>query len=222
MTYLISFLIPTLKERTSKFKSLTDKIFSQIEASELQDKIEVISIYDNRSIPLSLKRNMMQKMCSGQYFIHMDDDDTIADDYCITVINEINNLRLQQQRYGKTMPDIITYDQQCLVDGSTFIVKTNPNRSFALSPTGNQYDSKMKCNGLIPTYERMFWQYNLFNRKKYAHIYRTDSDTNQREDQNWLKKILLEYPKNFYNIDKILHYYFFDTNGVGENKSTCQ
>tara|TARA_R110000744_G_scaffold40244_3_gene91269 strand:+ start:179 stop:877 length:699 start_codon:yes stop_codon:yes gene_type:complete len=221
MTYLISFLIPTLKERTTKFKTLTDKLFLQIQQNNLEDKIEVISIYDNRSIKLSLKRNMMQKICSGNYFIHMDDDDAIADDYCITVIKHINALK-EQQKDGRVMPDIITYDQQCLVDGCTFIVKTNPNSNMSLNPTGNQFDNNMKCNGLMPIYERTFWQWHLFQRNKYSHIYRTDSDTNQREDQNWLKKIWLEYPKNFYNIDKILHYYYFDSKGVGEDASTCQ
>ena len=218
MTYLISFLIPTLKERSTKFKSLTDKIFLQIEDNNLQDQIEVISIYDNRNLSLSLKRNMMQKICSGRYFIHMDDDDRIADDYCMTIIEEYTKLK-QKYKYD---PDVITYNQFCEVDDNMFIVKCNPQRDMSLTPCGNHYDKNMKLNGQTPEYERVPWQFCLWNRKRFAQIYRTDSDTNAREDQNWLKKVYLEYPKTFHNIDKVLHYYYFNSKGVGEDASTCQ
>jgi glycosyltransferase involved in cell wall biosynthesis len=211
MVFLVSFLIPTLKERSTKFKSLTEKIFLQIEEHNLQNVIEVISIYDNRSIPLSYKRNMMQKMCSGKYFIHLDDDDRIADDYCISIVTAYKTLK---DKY-KDDPDIITYNQFCEVNNKFFIVKTNPRSDMNLNYLETAHDN-------IPIYERVPWQYHLWNRKRFSHIYRTDADTNAREDQNWLKKVYLEYPKTFHNIDKVLHYYYFDANGIGENKSTCQ
>jgi len=216
MTYLISFLIPTLRERGAKFKSLTDKIFLQIEEHNLQDEVEVLSIYDNRSIKLSTKRNMMQKMARGMYFLHLDDDDRVADDYCITLVTEIR--KLVKYSYAGTgnqpVPDVITYNQFCEVNGKFMIVKTNPKKDMSLNFLGMEGD--------IPVYERTPWQWHLWNKARFGHIYRTDVDTNAREDQNWLKKAYLEYPNSFYNIDKILHYYYFDTNGCGENKSTCQ
>jgi len=216
MGYLISFLIPTLRERSTKFKSLTDKLFLQIEEHNLQDEVEVISIYDNRNIKLSVKRNMMQKMASGMYFIHLDDDDRVADDYCITCVNEIKKL-IKYSHAGtgdQPVPDVITYNQFCEVNGKFMIVKTNPKTNMTLNYIGMEGD--------IPVYERTFWQFMLFNRARFGHIYRTDVDTNSHEDRNWLKKIYLEYPNSFYNIDKILHYYYFDANGTDENKSTCQ
>ena len=216
MTYLISFLIPTLRERTNKFKSLTDKLFLQIEENNLQNEVEVLSLYDNRSVKLSVKRNMLQKIARGMYFIHMDDDDRAADDYCITVVDVIKKL-IKNSHAGtgnSPVPDVITYNQFCEVNGKFMIVKTNPHSNMKLNFLGMEGD--------IPVYERIPWQYHLWLRAKFSHIYRTDSDTNAREDQNWLKKIYLEYPNSFYNIDKILHYYYFDANGTGENKSTCQ
>jgi len=216
MTYLISFLIPTMRERTNKFKSLTDKIFLQIEEHNLQDEVEVLSIYDNRSIKLSTKRNMMQKMARGMYFLHLDDDDRVADDYCITVVTELR--KLVKYSYAGTgnqpVPDVITYNQFCEVNGKFMIVKTNPKKDMSLNFLGMEGD--------IPVYERSPWQWHLWNKARFGHIYRTDVDTNAREDQNWLKKAYLEYPNSFYNIDKILHYYYFDTNGTGENATTCQ
>ena len=180
MTPLISFLIPTLRERQKKFKSLTDEI-------------EIISIYDNRTIPLSKKRNMMQKMCSGMYFLHLDDDDRVADDYCVSCVTEIKKLIEDKE----PMPDVIGYDQMCEVDDKFFIVKCSGQSGMGLTHTG------------------MFAE-------KFSSIYRTDVDTNAREDMNWLKKVFLEYPQGFHNIDKILHYYYFKTNGTGEDATTCQ
>jgi len=216
MGYLISFLIPTLRERSTKFKSLTDKLFLQIEEHNLQKEVEVLSIYDNRTIRLSTKRNMMQKMARGLYFIHLDDDDRVADDYCITVVTEIRKLvKYSHAGTGKQpVPDVITYNQFCEVNGKFMIVKTNTKSDMKLNYIG--------MNGGIPVYERLPWQYHLWNKARFSHIYRTDVDTNAREDQNWLKKIYLEYPNSFYNIDKVLHYYYFDTNGTGENATTCQ
>ncbi len=75
----------------------------------------------------------------------------------------------------------------------------------------------MKNN--IQSFTRVPWQYHLWHREKYANIWRTDSDTNAREDQNWLKKIYLEYPKSQHHIKKILHTYNFGSDGV---ETTCQ
>jgi len=214
MAPLISFLIPTMRERCQKFKSLTDKIFIQIEDNNLEEEVEVLSIYDNRNIRLCDKRNMLQKLSTGMYFIHLDDDDRVADDYCITIVNEIKELIKIS-----SIPDCIMYNQMCEVNGKFFIVRTNPRSNMALNKCGNVYQMN---DGNIPVYERIPWQYHLWNKAKFSHIYRTDVDTNAREDQNWLKKIYLEYPQTFHQIDKILHYYYFDANGTGENKTTCQ
>tara|TARA_R100001460_G_scaffold25005_4_gene50289 strand:- start:388 stop:1041 length:654 start_codon:yes stop_codon:yes gene_type:complete len=216
MSPLISFLIPTLKEREKKFKSLSDKIYLQIEENNLQEKVEVLSICDNRNIKLSVKRNMLQKMCKGSYFIHLDDDDRVADDYCKTLCDVIEKLS-ENSPYGSgntPVPDCITYNQMCEVNKEFFIVKCNPYRDMGLT--------LVDMNDGLKIFERVPWQFCLWNKARFSHIYRTDVDTNAREDQNWLKKVYLEYPKTFYNIDKVLHYYYFDKDGTGENKTTCQ
>jgi len=201
--YLVSVLIPTLLERKDKFKSLLDKIEIQIEENNLQDKVEVLSICDNRNIKLSEKRNRMQQMAQGKYFFHLDDDDTISDDYFITTCKVIESIK-------GDLPDVITYDQFCKVNGDEFIVSASLGCG-CMGLVGTMHKAKI--------FTRLPWQYHLWNREKYAKIWRTDSDTNAREDQNWLKKIYMEYPESQIHIDKILHYYFFGTDGVA---STCQ
>ena len=198
--YLISILIPTLIERREVFNKLIDNIHKQIKDNRLEDLVEIISICDNRNIKLSEKRNRAQQMAQGKYFFHLDDDDTIADNYCKTVCDIIK--RIDPKKY----PDVITYDQLCKVNGNRFIVTADLKEKFTLRPVDLQNN--------IQSFTRVPWQYHLWRTEKYAKIWRTDSDTNAREDQNWLKKIYLEYPKTQHHIKKILHTYNFGTDGV--------
>lgn len=209
MTYLVSILIPTLIERKSVFNELVDGIHKQIKAGGYEKKVEIVSICDDRSILLCDKRNMMQKMCSGKYFMHLDDDDELDDTFCESVVKHIEDIPIFQTNE----PDVIGFNQLAKVRGDRFIVKPNINRDFNLSPIQR---SKSNQTG-YQEYERYPWQYSLWN-KKYKRIYRTDVDTNAREDQNWLKKITLEYPKSMSYIDRVLHVYNYDD----PSNTTCQ
>ena len=209
MTYLVSILIPTLIERKSVFNELIDGIYKQIKQGGYEKKIEILSICDDRSIPLSTKRNMMQKICSGKYFMHLDDDDSLDEYFCESVVNHIEDLSI----YKKNDPDVIGFNQLAKVNGDRFIVRPNINRDFNLTPVERSNSNQTGYK----EYERYPWQWSLWN-EKYKRIYRTDVDTNAREDQNWLKKILLEYPKSMSYIDRVLHVYNFDD----PSNTTCQ
>jgi hypothetical protein len=202
MTYLISILIPTLIERRQTYDFMVEKLYRQIEGNDnLKGKVEILSICDDRSIPLSMKRNMLQKMSSGKYFTHLDDDDNFTDDYCKTIVEHIESL---DEDY-----DIISYDQKAfLPDNVVILVKPSMNCGMNLSQAQDPQ-----------AFHRFPWQWSLWN-EKYKRIYRTDSDTNQREDQNWLKKIMLEYPATMsYITDFVGHEYHFEE---GVEASTCQ
>ena len=205
---LISILIPSISERSETFKKLQDGLYTQIKDNNLEKKVEIISICDNRTIPLVEKRNVLQKLSSGKYFTHLDDDDNFSDDYCIKCVSAIENLTEDC--------DIITYDQKCFVNDEIFIVTPNLMSNFDLNPDFQKYNLK--------TFERYPWQYHLFH-KRFKEIYRTDSDSPDKinkpamfDDLNWLKKIKLEYPTSVYHIDFIGHVYHFE-NGI-EGSST--
>jgi hypothetical protein len=206
MTYLVSILIPTLIERREEFSKMIDKLYRQIEAGNYQKKIEILYICDDRSVKLSEKRNMLQKLSKGKYFLHLDDDDELDDYFCQSVVDHIEK---DLPVYQTKDPDCIGYNQLARVSGKRFIVIPHIQHNFGLNPAPDK-------NG-YPAYYRYPWQYCLWH-EKYKKIYRTDSDTNAREDQNWLKKVLLEYPKNMSYIDRVLHYYNFDD----PSKTTCQ
>ena len=209
MTYLVSILIPTLIERKSVFNDLIDSIHKQIKQGKYEKKVEIVSICDDRSIPLSTKRNMMQKISNGKYFMHLDDDDELDDTFCESVVNHIQDIPIFQTNE----PDVIGFNQLAKVRGGRFIVKPNINRSFNLTPIERSKSNQTPYQ----EFERYPWQYNLWH-EKYKKIYRTDVDTNSREDQNWLKKLTLEYPKHMSHIDRVLHVYNYDDPEL----STCQ
>ena len=202
MTYLISILIPTLIERKNEFQIMLHDLYRQVEKHDLKDKVEIISICDDRSISLCEKRNMMQKLCSGKYFVHLDDDDEFSRNYCETIISHIQGL--------ENDCDIIGYNQLAKVNGDRFIVKPHLAAGLTLQPStlkGKQ--------GSLPEYYRYPWQYCLFN-QRFKKVYRTESDSpspdkpHMFDDLNWLKKVQLEHPKNMSYIDFIGHTYNFD------------
>jgi hypothetical protein len=208
---LVSILIPTLLERLPTFNPMVQGLYKQIKDNKLEDKIEIITMCDNRTVPLSVKRNMMQKMAKGLYFTHLDDDDNFTDDYCVKVVEHIEEMKT----FRKDIPDIIGYDQKCFVEDRTFILKPSVNHTMRMEEAPrnapNPYD--------LPMYFRTPWQWCLWNRKRFGFVYRSDADTNAREDQNWLKKVHLEYPKSMSVIqDWIGHEYHFED----PSKSTCQ
>lgn len=210
MTYLVSILIPTLIERKETFNVLVDGIYKQIKQGGYENKIEILSICDDRSILLSTKRNMMQKICSGKYFMHLDDDDSLDEYFCESVVNHIEK---DLPVYYERDPDVIGFKQLAKVRGNRFIVKPNINRPFTLTPIPRGKSNQTPYQ----EFERFPWQWCLWH-EKYKKIYRTDVDTNAREDQNWLKKITLEYPKHMSYIDRVLHVYNFDD----PSNTTCQ
>lgn len=206
MSYLVSILIPTLIERREIFNIMIDKLYRQIDAGNYQKKIEILSICDDRSVKLCDKRNTLQKLSRGKYFLHLDDDDELDDMFCESVVEHIEK---DLSVLYEEEPDCIGFNQLARVSGNRFIVIPHIKSDFNLNPAP-------KKNG-YPAYYRFPWQYCLWH-EKYKKIYRTDVDTNAREDQNWLKKVLLEYPRHMSYIDRVLHYYNFDD----PSKTTCQ
>ena len=204
---LVSILIPSLVERLPVFTPKLEGLYKQIKDNKLEDKVEVIVITDNRNLKLSEKRNKMQKLARGKYFTHLDDDDNFTDDYCKKVVQHIEDL----PTFHEKDPDIIGYDQKAFVKKQTWIIKPNIN-------AGLQMKFIEEKNG-FPVFERFPWQWQLFNRERFQHVMRSDADTNAREDQNWLKRVLLDYPKSMSIIEDFIgHEYHYEDPSL----STCQ
>ena len=100
---LVSILIPSLVERLPVFTPKLENLYKQIKDNNLEEKVEIIVMCDNRTMKLSEKRNTMQKLARGLYFTHLDDDDNFTDDYCKKVVEHIEQLKVNHKEY----PDII-------------------------------------------------------------------------------------------------------------------
>ncbi len=86
---LWSILICTLDERAESFKALTDKVYAQIKALNLQDKIEILAFKDNREYPVGFKRNELLRASQGKYTCFLDDDDDVHDNYIAMIYNAL-------------------------------------------------------------------------------------------------------------------------------------
>ena len=58
---LLTICIPSLVERLTKVAYLIKKIEKQIDIYGYKDEVQILCHIDNRSVPLSYKRNSMQK-----------------------------------------------------------------------------------------------------------------------------------------------------------------
>lgn len=72
-----SIMICTLEERKEVFNKIYTNLMDQINALNLNDKVEVIFIRDNREITIGHKRNELMRMSKGKYVNFVDDDDEI-------------------------------------------------------------------------------------------------------------------------------------------------
>ena len=201
---LISILIPTLLERLDTYKSMVEDLYKQIKDNDLSDKVEIISICDNRTIPLVEKRNHLQKLAKGKYFTHLDDDDNFASDYCKRLTDLIQKLEEKNEEV-----DIIDYDQKCFIKDDVFILEPHINAPLQMIEPHEKYDLKALY--------RFPWQFHLFH-KRFIEVYRTESDSPDKikkpamyDDLNWLKKVQLEYPEKMAVIENYIgHEYHFE------------
>ena len=78
---LWSILIPTLDERKAVFDNLYSSLVKQINECNLQEKIEIIVLCDNREKTIGAKRNELLHKSEAKYISYVDDDDTLHENY---------------------------------------------------------------------------------------------------------------------------------------------
>lgn len=109
---ILSILIPTVKGREQAFNELKEFLQWQISRDSLQDKVEILSLCDNKEISIGEKRNRMLQMANGEYCVMIDDDDTVHYNYVPTVLKAL-----------ESKPDCIGYKELCLFEND--IVRTS-------------------------------------------------------------------------------------------------
>jgi len=74
----LSILIPTVPSRKKIVQKLLAKLEKQIEG---YDDIQILCLYDNKSVSTGAKRNKLLSIADSAYVCFIDDDDDISDDY---------------------------------------------------------------------------------------------------------------------------------------------
>lgn len=100
---MLSILIPTVKEREHMLNSLIAKVKSQIPKRGL---VEIVIYPDNREISIGAKRQQLLEACTTEWFVMIDDDDTISDYYISEALKAL-----------KSNPDCVTYYEAIITNG---------------------------------------------------------------------------------------------------------
>jgi len=106
---MISILIPSVIERANTF---LPKILGQLEfqyerlSDGDKEKVEILTLIDNKKTMLGEKRNVMLFIAQGDYVVFVDDDDRVSDDYIKTLLEAT-----------KDNSDVITFKAEVSLNG---------------------------------------------------------------------------------------------------------
>lgn len=135
------------------------------------------------------------EISSGDFIIHLDDDDRLAEDAIATLLPILQ---------ADPDIDVVAYDQECNLqlenETATFRVRTSinfDNETARKGDDGKWVDIKRK------PWHWCAWRASLA--RQFNFIGRVD------EDWQWLKQVLPKV-KHQYKLHKVLHKYFFNKN----------
>lgn len=106
-TILLSILIPTVKERAENFHKLNQFLRRQLIDHELEDKVEILFLQDNKEMSIGEKRNKLYRMANGVYSWQIDDDDWVHPEAIPLIIDEF----LDEDC------DCVGFKELCIFDG---------------------------------------------------------------------------------------------------------
>lgn len=104
--YLLSILIPTVKEREEQFHQLLTYLQQQLHDHKLTDLVEIRFLSDNKEMTIGEKRNKLYRMAQGEYSWQIDDDDWVHYEAIPYIIDKL-----------KERPDCIGFKELCIFDG---------------------------------------------------------------------------------------------------------
>jgi|694.fasta_scaffold64012_5 glycosyltransferase involved in cell wall biosynthesis len=87
----LSILIPTLPARIDSYANLIKILNKQVTENNLINRVQILSLCDTKEISVGQKRNILLNKSVGKYVCFIDDDDLIAPDYLIKLINAISS-----------------------------------------------------------------------------------------------------------------------------------
>lgn len=175
----LSILICSIPSRFEKVKALYQHIMELV-----GDKnIEVLVFMDNKKRTIGEKREAIKNISNGEYFMFVDDDDSLYS------VDEIYEATLSNV-------DVITFKSKCKnSDGSDYIVTFNVGNEVEHNTENGKY---LDCNR--PPFPQCAWR-DIHKIHKFPAI-------NYGEDWVWVEQAIV-YANSESHIDKVLHGYNF-------------
>jgi glycosyltransferase involved in cell wall biosynthesis len=87
----LSILILTLPTRIDSYSNLIKMLNQQVIENNLIHRVQILSLCDTKEISVGEKRNILLNKSIGRYVCFIDDDDIIAPNYLLKIINAIQS-----------------------------------------------------------------------------------------------------------------------------------
>lgn len=194
---ILSILILSIPERIKALERLYSKIEAQIKKEQLNQRVEILTLIDNRVSTIAEKRNALLKVHNGSHLAFVDDDDDISNNYIRSICSTLQ----------KTPDlDVVTFNQKCLINGKNLDVTFGVNNTHE----GLKLQSETSYKPIKrPPYHICVWKSNLAKTECFRHVV-TDHGQSY-EDIDWCIRL---YPriKTHWHIPEVLHFYNYDQN----------
>lgn len=179
----MSILMLTIPNRADDMLLLYEHLLRQVKDRK---EVEILCLMDNKSMSIGEKRQSLLDMARGKWIGFLDDDDWVSDDYIDSLLGAMRD----------NPADVITFDQQCSVNGHEFKV------NFGWKNPHEAYDAAAKPELLRrPPYHMCMWRSKLAKNFKIR-------NTMYGEDIAWVSA-MLPFVQSETHLDKVLHYYLY-------------
>lgn len=183
----LSVLVCSIHTRYNTFlPKIQKQLFEQYNNLENtdQDRVEIIILTDNKKQMLGHKRNLMVNMAQGRYVQFVDDDDRIADDFVVQLLEAI-----------KSNADCIVFQAEVSLNGER---PKTCHYSKDYKHDYNSNDEYFRIPNHICCIKREVSLKSSFPHVLYG------------EDAGY-GKVLIKYIKTEHKINKVLYYYDYNS-----------
>jgi hypothetical protein len=183
---LLSILIPTIYGREEPFTRLYTKLQDQLYRDGIWNEVEIVVECDDRALTIGAKRQLLAEKGIGLFEVYIDDDDDIADDYCLAIWSAI--------KQDPTV-DCIGFLQEC----------TFNNGKPVLASLSNQWADWGENKGIFKYVRTPFFPTPI----RREHILATGySDIRYGEDHDFARRLKQSgLCTKEYFINKVMYYY---------------
>jgi len=189
-----SILILSIPSRFNIFEPLVKKLMDQIGDRE---DVEILSLFDNKSLHIYEKRNELLRISRGSHITFLDDDDDVADDYVLKIVEAIEE---------NPNADVISFNQTCYLAGKkarVFAKMGNPQEPVALDPKN---PTRYKDTLRLP-WHWCVWKKTLASSEPFHSKYAFGTTGQSEEDIDWLNRLYPKVKQSVYLENDWLHIY---------------